>query len=211
MQPDRDIVTPAISTPSLKPKYMTGPNLKIPVFLTSFVHPHGWPHDPPTSFFWHNLLVLISLWWFITVIGSFVIFFLFFSLSFWRVIVSTPIQVDFCPFWGSSWVPPQHLRLKPLLWCLLMSTSPFITFSRKIFIVFSILWWKRSFWPFWPFLPFWGWKIPPSGGSVQSQIHSGCQSEGPSPFYQPNNVFWLLAPYTFMTRGHFWYGPPYPF
>ena len=37
------------------------------------------------------------------------------------------------------------------------------------------------------------------------QDSTGSPSEGPSPFHQPHNVFWLLAPHTFMTRGLFWY------
>ena len=51
MQQDLDIRTLAFLTPSLKPKFMTAPNLWIATFLASFVHPHGWPHDPPASFF----------------------------------------------------------------------------------------------------------------------------------------------------------------
>ena len=54
MQPDPYIMTLVILTTFLTFDNQTGPNLKISIFLASFAHPHGWPHDPATSIFWSD-------------------------------------------------------------------------------------------------------------------------------------------------------------
>ena len=169
----------------------------------------GDPYDPKFFFFWVKYISSSITPMIYVGYPDFPHFFFIFFSSYLMVIGSAPVAVQFCAIWGSPCATPWYLRLKHLLWCPLRPASPFMALRTRILKENSIFQWNWSFSPFLPFLPKWGVWHPHFKNPGQSQDDLWSQSEGPPALYQPHNVFWLLAPHTFLTRGPFWYRPIY--